>query len=783
MISDRREAGRVRSGSVVSVASLVRAGNVRSLPIVSPIYLHSSYLLSIVYEILGGSFGENHSFSFWPMLTFGMKSSKYAFSVFTFDAAAGVLKRNDRYLRVPPQTLLLLTALLERAGAVITREHLRQLLWPEGEFIDHEHAINRAMNYLRSVLRDDPKKPQFIETLPKRGYRFIAEVTYLPEEAQQAPEVMLETDRPSLGAPHSPDSYGTLIAEVESTALQLHGAAPIEDIAVNSTSLLHADDLALSEEFQAELSRTQLFHGESSTDRRLSFYFARGAAWFLRPPIAYGLGLGTIIALLLALFVLRSHKSVTNDRSMGIVPFEVHGAQAEQMEESFRMDLTDTLSQLPKLQLHASHSLDHVKTDDASLMAISKSLQLDLLLLGKLTIEDGHCVLLLELVRGRDALHLASYQYSGTVQELATIRDKAQRDIFSGLQLSGNSAQASAGSTQNPEAYSFYLRGRELASRRTVATLNSAVSQYLSATERDPSFARAYAGMATAYLSLGSLADPVENLREAKLLAEKAERMNTRVAEAHAVLGFVAIRKDWNIAMGEAELRRAVELEPNEAAYHAWLAEFLADEGHADEALHEIDIARADDPLWPQIIAMDVFVSGAAHQYARGVEAAKRNVALSPNSSFARDQLAWSLFDAGRIEEAIHEWRDTAVLEKDDARVALEDRGLAEFLRGGPTAYAAVRLSAIQDHLEAASTHPDDFIPEEWYAYVGDRDHAIAALQQTIDRHDPSAIDFAVNPMLDNLHQDPQFLSMLSRVGLSLPASAPQTPAMRASLH
>src|SRR5271156_6185033 len=103
------------------------------------------------------------------MISLSMESSRFAFSVFTFDATAGVLKRNDHYLRVPPQTLLLLTALLENAGAVVTREYLRQLLWPDGEFIDHDHAINRAVNFLRTVLRDNPKKPQFIETLPKRG--------------------------------------------------------------------------------------------------------------------------------------------------------------------------------------------------------------------------------------------------------------------------------------------------------------------------------------------------------------------------------------------------------------------------------------------------------------------------------------------------------------------------------------------------------------------------------------------------------------------------------------
>ena len=122
------------------------------------------------------------------------------------------------------------------------------------------------------------------------------------------------------------------------------------------------------------------------------------------------------------------------------------------------------------------------------------------------------------------------------------------------------------------------------------------------------------------------------------------------------------------------------------------------------------------------------------------------------------------------------------MLDKDRARMAIEDRGLAEFRRGGATAYAAVRVNAIEEHPEITIAHPHDFVPEEWYAFVGDRDHAIAALQQTIDRHDPSALDLAVNPMLDNLHRDPRFLSLLSRVGLSLPASDVPATITRASL-
>ena len=697
-----------------------------------------------------------------------MRSSRFAFSVFTFDAAAGVLKRNDHYLRVPPQTLVLLTALLEHAGAVVTREYLRQLLWPDGEFIDHDHAINRAVNFLRTVLRDNPKKPHFIETLPKRGYRFIGEVSCLPSEAPQS----------AVMAPNSALSAAATVAESE-----MGGPGAIEwargpfgdilaplsgDFVASETASPHSE-LMFLEETYASPHRNRLFAGMMASIQRA--------------PGVYLLGVGMFAVLAFALILSKHNKPFSSDGlTLGIVPFETHGAQAEQMEQSFRLDLSETLSQLPALQVHASHSLGNLKKDDAGLKAIAKSLNLDLLLLGWFTVEEDHCLLRLELVRGRDAAHLASFQYTGSLQEMAAFRDKAQRDIFSGLQLTGGSAPPIAGTTQNQEAYLDYLQARGLASLGTAAGQNSAIAHYQSAITLDPAFARAYAGMAITYLSMAGAADRAEKMNQAKLLAEKAERINPLVAEAHTVLGVIAIRDEWNAARGEAELRRALELDPNNAANHAYLAELLADEGHADEALHQVDVARTSDPLWPYINAIDTFVSGAAHQYDRGVDAARRNVAMAPNSSRAHDQLAWSLFDAGRYEESIAEWRATAVIDKDKARVALEDRGLAEFRRGGATAYAAVRVSAIEEHPEATTSHPHDFVPEEWYAFVGDRDHAIAALQQTIDRHDPSALDLAVNPMLDNLHRDPRFLSLLSRVGLSLPSVDAPATITRASL-
>ncbi len=410
-------------------------------------------------------------------------------------------------------------------------------------------------------------------------------------------------------------------------------------------------------------------------------------------------------------------------------------------------------------------------------------MHLDLLLIGKLTEHGKNCTLQLELVRGRDAVHMASFQYFGSKDELATIRDRVQRDIFASLSVTRRSIQAAHGSTENSDAYGTYLQARELAYNRTLESLAAAVKQYALALRYDPGFARAYAGMATAYLANYGYSDSNEDLLQARAAAENALRLDPGLAEAHAVLGINAFRNDWNFTRAENELRRALQLEPHHAAYHGWLAELLVIEGHPDESLREIDAAHMDDPLWPQVYNIEVIVAAEAQNFSRAIDAARKSIELSPGSPYSHDRLAWCLFYAKRYPEAIAEWHTMASMEKDEERMALEDRGLAAYRRGGIAAYAAVRLEAATRSTTAAmSRHPNDFIPAEWYSFTHDSDHAIAELDKTVARHDAGPLDLSLNPMFDSLHRDPRFLTLLAQVGLKLPVAYPQG-SLQASLR
>jgi len=664
-----------------------------------------------------------------------MQESRLAtFLDFTFDLASGDLGRGNVRLRVPQQTSRLLSILIERAGTVVTREELQQLLWPDGEFLDYEHAINRVITDLRAVLRDDPRKPRCIETVRKRGYRFLPPVAI--ESAIAPPlRVALVASEKTADTPPAPD-LNTAVVPSSGLSVSRPGGPiqPVERVVVESPA----------------------------------------SARFLRRPLVWVGLCGAAVLIPLAVVVgfrsLRVHSPAqANVIALGIAPFQSDGPGAEQMGESFRLDLADALSQLPVVQIRATNSLGSVGRDDNSIRSVSDKLHLDMLLFGRIRVQDDRCIVQFELVRTRDSLHLASFQYEGGQDELAVMRDKLQRDLFLRLQSKSTSVQAIRGSTENPQAYSEYLKARELTQIRDPKSLNEALAHYEKAIRLDPDFAQAYSGMATAHIALRYF-DPADHQETAQKLAESALQLDPNLAEAHGVLGDVAFRSAWNFALGESELRRAVESEPHRAIYHAWLAGLLADEGRGDEAQVEIDRAIADDPLWPSVYSMAAFVAGADRDNVRLLAAVRKYLSLVPDSAYTHDQLAWAYFSMQRYEDALSEWEKMAEMEKDSARITLEERGRLAFREGGIQRYARVRLGAIERHTVETTRHPNDFVPAEWYAFVGENDKAVSALQHLVSAHDGEAVQLAVNPMFDNLHNDPRFSALLQQVGLNLPS-------------
>jgi DNA-binding winged helix-turn-helix (wHTH) protein/Tfp pilus assembly protein PilF/TolB-like protein len=648
---------------------------------------------------------------------------KFVFSALVFDAESGELTRNGARLRVPDQAARILAILLDRAGELVTREDLRHSLWRTGEFLDYDHSINNSISQLRDVLRDDSRTPRFIETIPKRGYRFLAEVKITPNPA----------DNSSQGAERDEESKTGRSSQLLQARVRL-------------------------EDFEIRRQHTPW-----------------RSKWLLA-------GAGALAVVLTVIVLLAGNKTSSTHREdiyIGIAPFEASGQDAEQLAESFRLDLTDSVSQLPAVQVRAAHSFPKGRRDDADIPALAHNLQIDTLVFGKFIVQGDDCLLQFELVRGRDAIHLASLQYRGTKAELAAIRDKAQRDIFTRLALAPSTERPvrgdSRGNTENPLAYEAYLRARYHLSQWTDDSVAKSLLDFKSAIDEDPAFAKAYSGMASAHFVLAEheAAPKQESYRMAKDLAAKAIALDPSVAEAHAMLGQIALNQDWNFALAEKELRQAVELDPNQAVYHLWFSVLLCVQNRFDESLHQIDLAHAADSFWPPVYMTEIFLAGAAREYPRSIDSGKKLITLMPDWSLGYDQLGLTLWYAGRYQEAIDSWHKMAMLEKDTARMNLEGRGLEAFRRGGVPAYARVRLEAAKSGTHWAHAE-NDFDLAEWCAYAGLREEALKALEAKVARRDPGALQIALNPPFDDLHQDPRFLALLTRVDLTLPRAYPK---------
>jgi len=644
-------------------------------------------------------------------------AQRYRFDAYEYFVASGELHRQGHRLRLSEQQAKLLLVLLERHGGLVGRQEIRSLLWPDGEHLDHDHAIRNVINQLRAVFRDSPQKSRFIETRPKRGYCFVAKVTAIdeapPEPLEQRPEAL-------------PEVY-PLPAE--------NTSAP----------------LALPPEARTGTWRL--------AGRRA---YAAAAAVLLLAALAYG-----------AVHWLNRLRSQSHAApgviTLGIAPMEAKGAAAQQLAEPFRAELMNAASQLPGVEVRATHSFP-ASAEMGDLHDLAQKLQLDALLLGKIEETGNHRFnFVFELVRGSDAVHLDSLHLSGSGEQLEMVRDQVQRDLFYHLSGAANRQLKPVRSTENPNAYSSYLSGRAQLIRHDDAAIQQAIADFHQAVASDPDFAQAYAGLGSAYMLAAEHATSgrEEFYQAAHANSVKAIGLNPEVGEAHATLGFLAFRHDWNAAASEVEFQRAIELDPSQAMNRILYALLLCNTGRSSEALEQIARAHAADPLWPPVYITEMYVASAAGQNGSALEAAGKLLALMPNWPLAYDQSAWAYWYAGRHEDAVQEWIRMARLEQDRPRIALEEQGLKILRQQGVTAYSRFKLHAIEKG--GAWNHPNDFQLAEWQINAGDNAAALVSLQHMVQVHDPEALQFAASPAYVHLRADPAFRALLKQIGLPLP--------------
>ena len=452
--------------------------------------------------------------------------------------------------------------------------------------------------------------------------------------------------------------------------------------------------------------------------------------------------------------------------SIAILPFANATASpdAEYLSDGITESIINSLSQLPKLRVSARSLVFRYKGKDVDPRTAGQELNVRAVLTGRVVQRGNNLTVQTELVDSGTGSQLWGQQYNRQLAEILTVQEDIASEISARLQsrLTGEDLKRMTKRyTEDTEAYQLYLRGRYNWNKGTIEGFEKAIDYFQQATEKDPKYGLAYAGLADSNLSLGTYW--VEAIAEAKAAAMKALQIDDSLAEAHVAVGNIKLLLDWDWASADKEFKRAIQLAPGLALAHNQYGMYLAAMGRLDEAVAAVQKALELEPLSPIInsdLAWYLLYSG---KYDRAAEQFKKTLEIDTSYVSAHWGLGITYRQLGMFKEAITE------LNK-----ALELSGASPVISGhvGYT-YAssgdAVAARKVLEELNQLSKRR--YVSSVGVALIhtglGDKDRAFEALQRAYDEHDFSLVFLKVAPWFQSLRTDNRFRNLLSRMSLS----------------
>ncbi len=463
-------------------------------------------------------------------------------------------------------------------------------------------------------------------------------------------------------------------------------------------------------------------------------------------------------------YFLRAHGGAID--SVAVMPFvnESGNADVEYLSDGMTETLISSLSQLPNLNVKPRSSVFRYKGKETNPQTIAKELNVQAILNGRVVQRGQDLSLFVELIDVALDKVVWSQQYNRRQADLVTLQTDIARDVSSRLKskLSGeDEAKITKTYTTNPEAYQLYLKGNYYRTKFTEEGYTKALEYYRQAIEIDPNYALAFTGIAHAYNTASDwYLPPNEVMPKVKAAALKALERDNTLAEAHILLGVTAFWYEWDWAACERELKRAIELEPNNAEAHHQYGLYLAAMGRIDQAIPEMELARGLAPLDLQLNSDVALVYNYAGRYDQAIEQARKTIEMDRNYWFSYMILGLVYERKGQHPEAI------AVLEK--AHSLDNNPGITGYL-GYVYAAAGKKAEAqkVLDELKVLSTQR--YVPAYnvaiIYAGLNDKDQAFAWLNKGYEAHSGLAL-MKVETVFDNLRPDPRYKVMLKHLNL-----------------
>lgn len=622
------------------------------------------------------------------------------FGTYEIALHSGELRKAGVRIKVQQQPLKLLELLLEHPGEVVTREQLRSRIWPNESFGDFDQAVNVAIAKLRGALGDSADNPRYIETLPRRGYRFIAHVAVVNQPTNK-PELLGE------------------------------GATP-----------------QVAERAHSEAT------GRMQRPGHLLWQYAwkmLGAAIVL-----------VLLALVVRIFFSKSSQpantlSLNPVRSLAVLPLENLSSDSQDyFADGMTDELITNLAQISALRVISRTSVMQYKGVRKPLPLIARELNVDAVVEGTVLRSGQQVRITAQLIRAPADKHLWAESYEGNLRDTLALQKKVARAIAEQIRIQVTPQEETvlhSVKVVNPEAYENYLKGRYFWNKRTADGMKRAIDYFDQAIESDPNYASPHAGLADIY----EISDRPQLAREE---VQKALELDDQLVEAHnsrANLLYL-FNRDWEGA--EKEFKRALELDHNYAPAHHWYSMYLATEGRKEEALVEAQKAYELDPLSAVAGANLSKILEEAGQDDRAIEQAKMTLDLEPDSAVTHAVLGLGYQDKRMYTEAVAEYKRALQLGGSPA----EMRGLLgnAYAVSGNRPDALKMIAELKslwpEHARAALDLAVVF------SGLGDKENTLYWLEKAQEIHVSDLIGIGKDPHFVELRSDRRFQALVERV-------------------
>jgi len=644
------------------------------------------------------------------------------FGAYEFDLRAGELRKHGMRIKLQEQPCQILAILLEHRGEMVTREELQSRLWPRNTFVDFDHSLNTAVMRLREALSDSSENPRFIETLPRRGYRFVA-----PVEEKSAP--LIES--------HPPQTARL-------------GASPTANPNDNPALSL------ASPEFPATAAK--------KSDR------------VLRPRL-FSLTIFLIVIVLAASFGFRylPRPSVavapqSRMTSLVVLPFENLSADKDQayFADGMTDELIAHLAKIRSLRVISRTSSMEYKGTHKALSQIARDLNVDSVVEGTVLRSGDRVRITAELVQVATDRHLWAETYESQLGDILTLQSHVASAIVNEIRVKLTPEDQVRLATTRPvstQSYENYLKGRYYWNKRSQEGLTKAIDYFQLAIEKDPNYALAYAGLADCYSIIGSAivgTVPASGVApQARAAALKSLELDDTLAEAHTSLATVRFNYDWDWNAAASGFRRAVELNPSYATAYQRNSLYLMSMGRTSESIAEMNRAHDLDPL---SISMNFSLGWRlymAREYDQAIEQLRNTIDMDPAFVLPHLVLGQAYEQKKAYDQAIAELRRATELSLGSPPV------LAALAR---TLAVSGRITEARNLLEQLQLSKRQYVSPFYvaivYAGLGENERALDWLEKAYADHSNAIVFLKVDPQLDTLRSYPRFHELQRKLRL-----------------